>query len=136
MNFRAPVGDLLTNFLSRVPLDPDSQGSSDDPWIPNCNIYEFPNQYVLLYDLAGMKKEEITVNTQNQLVTVSGNRVLITEDEGTCRRGEWKIGSFKRALMMPNNADTSKITASMENGILKFIIPCIEFNGGQTISIK
>lgn len=102
----------------------DHDGSSVADWIPAVDIVEEKDRYVLRADVPGVKPEDIDVNMENGILTVSGERHQeSTEEAQGMRRVERVSGKFYRRFTLPDTADAEEISAKSANGILEVIIP-------------
>ncbi len=102
----------------------DHNGSSVADWIPAVDIVEEKDRYVLRADVPGVKPEDIDVNMENGILTVSGERHQdSTEEAQGMRRVERVSGKFYRRFTLPDTADAEEISARSANGILEVIIP-------------
>ncbi len=85
-------------------------------------------------DLPGVKKEDIKVDINKGVLTISGERKVKEEDY---YKVETYFGKFSRSFTLPDNADIENIEASSENGVLEVIIPKLkEDSARKTITIK
>ncbi len=90
--------------------------------IPPVNIMEDENKFEIHLSVPGHKKEDIKIEVDKDVLTVSSEQ----EDEnekGKFTRNEFKAGSFKSRFSLPDSADTAKIKASNNLGILTIEIP-------------
>jgi HSP20 family protein len=102
----------------------DSNGTSVADWTPAVDIVEEKNRYVLRADVPGVKPEDIAVNMENGVLSVSGERYAeSTEEKQGMRRVERVSGKFYRRFNLPETADAEEISAKSSNGILEVIIP-------------
>ncbi len=102
----------------------DHNGSSVADWVPAVDIVEEKDRYVLRADVPGVKPEDIEVNMENGILSVSGERHLeSTEEAQGMRRVERVSGKFYRRFTLPDTADAEEISAKSANGILEVVIP-------------
>ena len=102
----------------------DHNGSSVADWVPAVDIVEGKDRYVLRADVPGVKAEDIEVNMENGILSVSGERHQeSTEEAQGMRRVERVSGKFYRRFTLPDTADAEEISAKSANGILEVIIP-------------
>jgi HSP20 family protein len=90
------------------------------------DVQETDDAYVYTLDVPGMAKDAITVEIENNVLTVSGERKERVEEkdaEGRETRREIVYGSFTRAITLPGNADTEKITSEYKDGVLTITVP-------------
>lgn len=86
---------------------------------PKCDVVESDDQFSVILDLPGMKKENISITMKNGVITVSGDRELFLEDHEKLIRSERKQGSFSRAFALPESADTNSVQAAFTDGVLR-----------------
>ena len=102
----------------------DNNGSSVADWVPAVDIVEEKDRYVLRADVPGVKPEDIDVNMENGVLTVSGERPHeSTEAAEGMRRVERVSGKFYRRFNLPDTADAEEISAKSAIGILEVRIP-------------
>jgi HSP20 family protein len=79
---------------------------------------------VLKADLPGLSEEDVRIEVQDRLLTVSGERKAEHEEnrEGYYRM-ERAFGSFSRSVTLPDGVDAGKIDASFDKGVLEVRIP-------------
>jgi HSP20 family protein len=94
-------------------------------WVPAVDIYETPQHEVILKaELPEMKREEIGLTFENNVLTITGERKLdeqVTRDR--FQRLERFYGSFSRSFTLPPTFDAAQISASYKDGILTVRVP-------------
>lgn len=94
---------------------------SDDTinWMPAVNIRERDEDFVIDLAVPGMNKQDFSVEVDNGILTVSGERKEESEnrDDRHTRR-EFHYGSFRRNFSLPETADPEKVNATYKDGIL------------------
>lgn len=101
------------------------------------DIYRTDNEIVILAPIAGISPEDVTVNMEEEVLTIKGIRKLherVPEETYLTKECFW--GDFSRSIVLPNNTDTDKINASFKNGILRIAIPIIEKSSHKIIRVK
>jgi len=94
-----------------------------DTWLPATNIKEDEKSYEIELAVPGMKKEDITIEMENGLLTVSGeSKEEKEESKAAYLRKEYKSSSFVRSFSLPDNANEDGIISRYEDGILKIRI--------------
>ena len=90
-------------------------------WAPAIDVVEEENAYVVSAELPEVKREDAKVSMTNGILTISGERRKEREEKKGVRyhRVERCYGSFLRSFTLPDDADPSKVTATMKDGILK-----------------
>jgi len=90
------------------------------PWAPAVDVAETEEAIVLTADLPGMGEEDIAIEVDDGILTISGERRNERNDEEAgYRRVERSFGRFSRALRLPRGADPEAITASFDRGVLE-----------------
>lgn len=106
---------------------------------PNVNTVEGKSAYHIEVDLPGVKKEDIHINVENNILTISGDRKVKTEvKEEDYYKVESSYGSFSRSFTLPEKVDVENIHANSEDGVLEVVIPKLETveNKSKKIEIK
>lgn len=99
-------------------------GSSVADWVPAVDVVEEKERFVLRADLPGVRAEDIDVNMENGVLSVSGERSQEKHDNvDGVRRIERISGKFYRRFTLPESANPDKIAAKSSNGILEVVIP-------------
>ena len=93
-------------------------------WIPAMDLVETNDHYVLRADLPGLADEDVNVQLEDNVLTISGERKSEHEQqqEGYYRM-ERAFGSFSRSLTLPKGIDPGAVEASFEHGVLEVRIP-------------
>jgi HSP20 family protein len=102
----------------------DDNGHSVADWVPAVDIIEEKDRFLLKADVPGVKPEDIDVNMENGVLSVSGQRheESTQESEGV-KRLERLSGRFYRRFSLPETANPEGISAKSVNGILEVVIP-------------
>jgi HSP20 family protein len=96
-------------------------------WIPAIDVVETDDAIVLKAELAGMKPEDINIEVQDNVLTLSGERRFEEEvKEDKFYRIERRYGSFSRSLALPPTVDDGKVDAKYDNGVLEIRVPKAE----------
>jgi HSP20 family protein len=116
----------MSSLMQRVLHSGFSMGSKAAQWTPAADISETPDHYVVVVELAGVRREQIEVYTENSYLTVSGWRGDPTPPEKVCvHQVEIEQGPFCRRLRLPGDADESAVSARYRDGLLHVLIPKI-----------
>jgi HSP20 family protein len=103
---------------------------------PDADFIEQPAQYILKVDLPGMQKDQISMETTDNKITISGERKTErqyqSEKDGV-KQFERSSGSFYRQIALPADADSKGIAAKYNNGVLEVTIPKLQ---PQTVEKK
>ncbi|HJO63477.1 MAG TPA: Hsp20/alpha crystallin family protein [Desulfobacterales bacterium] len=94
--------------------------SSECMWSPQMDIYETPDEIVILAEIAGVQKEDLDIEINSKAVKIYGHRYQIPRVENTTYRlAEIQYGKFERILFLPTPIDTDKVSASFLDGLLQ-----------------
>src|ERR1700726_2678314 len=88
-------------------------------WSPEVDISEDDRGYLLKADLPEMKKDDVRVTVEDGVLSVSGERKSEKEDhKRKFHRIERSFGNFRRSFTLPEDADSTKVTAEFIYGVL------------------
>jgi HSP20 family protein len=130
-----PVAELNTlqnemNRLFNTLVDPStrtSRSASGGPsprWLPPMDLLETGEHYVLRADLPGLADDEVNVQFEDNVLTISGERTAEhdAQPEGYYRL-ERAFGTFSRSLTLPDGVDPEAVHANFDRGVLEVKIP-------------
>jgi HSP20 family protein len=127
----------LSHRLNRL-LDPrEEQNDYLGSWSPTVDIYDTGGEVVIHAELPGMKKEDIDIRVENNVLTVRGKKERKEEvkEEGYFR-SERSFGSFSRSFSLPTTVDVKKIAAEYKEGVLTLSLPKAEEAKPRQIEVK
>ncbi|MBC8400220.1 MAG: Hsp20/alpha crystallin family protein [Candidatus Marinimicrobia bacterium] len=111
--------------------------SSSNGWVPSTDIHEDDKKFTVTADLPGVDKKNVNINVKDNVLTLTGERVLDKDDKGTnYHRRERLSGSFKRCFRLSDTVIEDKISAKFKNGILSIDLPKAEVAQPREIEIK
>ena len=126
--------NLFDDFFNRIF---EEESTVDNTRSMAMDIIEHEKEFELLANLPGFKKDDIKISVHdNQLMIEAKTADQKEERKGTVYRCERYSGSYRRNLLLPENADIAKISAKMEDGVLKLSIPKKEPSPKQEIVIN
>ncbi len=106
-------------------------------WSPSVDIYERPEEIVIEAELPGMTKENVSVNLENGVLTIQGERKLEHEDKReNYHRIERAYGTFMRSFTLPSHVNVEKIDAQFKDGVLQVRLPKREEAKPKQINVK
>jgi HSP20 family protein len=101
-----------------------SASEAKDMMRPAMDVIENQGDITVRMDLPGLKPENVRVEIENDVLTISGEMGDTIEHEGDrYHYRERSYGSFQRSLRLPNTLDTENADASFENGVLTLVFP-------------
>jgi len=105
-------------------------------WTPSIDVIETDDSIKLKAELAGMHPKDISIEVQDNVLTVSGERRFQEEvKEDKYYRIERRYGSFSRSLALPQTLNENGIEAKYENGVLEVVVPKAEVAKPKKISV-
>ena len=130
----------LSSFFGHTPATATGdkkEAISVAEWSPLVDITEDEKEYVVKAEIPEMKKEDIKLNVQDDLLTITGERKYEKEEKGKkYHRVERAYGSFMRSFTLPEDADGSKVSAEYKDGLLKVHLPKSEKAKPKTTEVK
>ena len=138
---RHPFGNLAAleqrvNCLCNETLDSEGEDRIAT-WTPRVEVAEFDDRYELTAELPGLAAEDVKLELENNVLTISGEKRSETEHKDrsmyVCERN---YGSFRRSFQFPSQIEASKINAGFKNGILTVNLPRVEEAKPKQIEIK
>lgn len=122
-------------------FDPFARGAEEHwsltTWAPACDIYETGNEIVLKAELPEVKKEDVQVTLENNLLTIRGERKFSEETKKeNYHRVERSYGEFIRSFTLPNIVDPNKINAEFKDGMLRVTMAKREEAKPKQVEVK
>jgi HSP20 family protein len=106
-------------------------------WVPAMDLVEADDHFVLKADLPGLDEQNVSIEVEGDVLTVSGERKEERERSGEgFHRIERSFGSFRRSLTLPEGVDAESVTASFDKGVLEVRIPKPEERKPRRIAIQ
>lgn len=114
----------------------ENGGRQAQRWVPAMDLVEADDHFVLKADLPGLAEEDVAIEVQDNVLTISGSREAEHErKEKGWYRLERSYGSFSRSLTLPDGVDADKVEASFDRGVLEIRVPKPEERKPRRISI-
>jgi HSP20 family protein len=99
-------------------------GQQSSTWLPAVDVWESDNELVLSFDLPGIPEDQISVELDENVLTVSGQRERTQEQTGErFYRYERRFGTFSRSVTLPAGVNEDQIRADYKNGVLEVRVP-------------
>jgi len=137
-----PFSDLvqLRDDIGRWFGGTDKEGKLErkgSAWSPDVDIKETETEIIVKADLPGMKKEDIEVSLDNDLLVIKGERKFEKEEkEKDFVRVERSYGSFYRSFTVGVPVKEEEIKASYKEGVLEVSIPKAEIKKAKKVEVK
>ncbi|HEB46809.1 MAG TPA: Hsp20/alpha crystallin family protein, partial [Candidatus Nealsonbacteria bacterium] len=101
------------------------------------DVYQTDSYIVIQAPIAGIRKEDLDISIENDVVIIRGDRKKPSEaEEKKYFYQECYWGPFSREIILPDEGDPSRAEASMKEGILTLKIPRIQREKTRKIKIK
>jgi HSP20 family protein len=128
----SPFGLLrqMTSELDRMFEDPWTfrwpalPAEAAATFAPKVDVFEKENRLITRVDLPGVKKEDVTVEVADGLLTLTGERKTEKEEtKDNVYRSECQYGSFYRSVPLPEGVKAEDVKATFVNGVLEVSVP-------------
>ncbi len=132
--FQNEINRLFSSFFDT----PTHQGAGQmRRWMPATDLVEGENEYVLRADLPGLGEEDVNIEVEDNVLTISGERRAEHESrkEGYYRL-ERAYGAFSRSLTLPEGVDATAISAGFDKGVLEVRVPKPEQRKPRKVAIS
>ena len=93
---------------------------------PKVNVYEYDDKIGIVAEIPGLDKKNVTVDVEDSVLTISGDKHGFDSDGGKCITRELKQSAFKRSFNLGEHLDGDNVGASFKDGMLSISIPKIE----------
>jgi len=118
--------NLFNDFFNRDLLDWTTRNfSATKTTLPSVNILEGNDSYEVNMAAPGLEKKDFKIELNHEVLTISSEKKVENETKNGKQftRREYSYQSFSRSFTLPDTAESEKISAKYENGILKVLIP-------------
>jgi HSP20 family protein len=93
-------------------------------WMPQLEVRQRGNELVVSADLPGLKPEDVEIEIDDGVLTISGERQQSSEDRDQgFYRSERSYGAFSRSIALPEGVDEDQVQARFEHGVLEVTVP-------------
>ena len=115
-----------------------SADESDAPaWTPLANISETETEYLIKAELPEVRKEDVKVTVDEDVISISGERRKEAEHKDEkVHRVESIYGNFARSFRLPEDADIAAIQAASNEGMLKVRVPKKPAPRAKTVEVQ
>jgi HSP20 family protein len=124
--FGSDFGRLARVFDRMFGSVPSEMGTRESlsQWDPAVDIFDKGNELLLQLEVPGMKKEDIQIRLENNVLTVQGERKRESEIKHEHYfRAERSYGAFSRSFTLPGTVNVDKIQAQYMDGVLTVTVP-------------
>ena len=129
----AELGELRSRFDRWFGEWPDGR---ERGWTPAIDVERDNGNLVVRADVPGIKPEEVKIEIEDDILTVSGSHEERKEkkDKHFLRR-ERRYGSFSRSMALPPGVEAKKIKAKTHDGVVEVTIPLPQEAKKETVTI-
>ena len=103
---------------------------------PKVNVYEYDDKIGIVAEIPGLDKKNVTVDVEEDVLIISGDKHGFDSDGGKCITRELKQSAFKRSFNLGEYLDGKNITAKFKDGMLSISIPKKEPEQPKKHSVK
>ena len=130
INKGVTINDMFNDFFNDDMLSKFNSGGSF-----KTDIKETPDGYIVHAELPGVKKEDISIDYNNNYLTISATRNNeVEEKKDSYIRRERSYGSVSRGFYI-SNVNKDLIKAKFDNGVLNIELPKKELTANNTTQI-
>jgi HSP20 family protein len=133
-----PIRDLAALEIDGLNRMFDGPAAGHDTWVPPVDVYETPaKDLVFKADLPELKREDIKVTFENDVLTIAGDRALAPAvSNDLYHRLERGHGSFSRSFTLPSTVDAARVSAAYQDGVLTVTLPRREETRPRQIQVN
>ncbi len=105
-----------TNLARRSEKLPE-QASQQATIAPAVDIYENGDEILLIADVPGAVKDQVSVNLDHDVLSIEARRPA--EESKGLLSSEYRYADYARSFTLPSGIDGSKVQAELDNGVLR-----------------
>jgi len=105
--------------IDKSSAEPTKKGTY---FMPNVDIFETEDGINLVADMPGVDPKNLDVDLREGVLTITGSQPDQAE-LGRLIYQEYEVGGFMRRFQVGEDVDQGKITAKMDQGVLKLVLP-------------
>jgi HSP20 family protein len=103
---------------------------------PLINVFNDGDDFVVVAELPGVKKEDLDLQVRGDNVRIRGKKVVAYEEKASVHRRERAAGEFDRTITLPEQIDAAKVGAEYRDGVLTLRLPRAESAKPRTVAIN
>ncbi len=112
------------------------EGTRPGPvFVPAVDILENASDITILADMPGVESKNVDIDLRDNQLTIIGRVEPIESEKEVSLYKEFNWGDYFRQFTVSNVIDQAKITAKMDNGVLKLVLPKVEKPKPQKIKV-
>ena len=103
---------------------------------PKVNVYEYDDKIGIVAEIPGLDKKNVTVEVEEDVLIISGDKHGFDSDGGKCITRELKQSAFTRSFNLGEYLDGGNVSATFKDGMLSISIPKKEPEQPKKHSVK
>ncbi len=112
------------------------EGTRPGPvFVPAVDILENEKELIVLADMPGVDSKNVDIDLRDNQLTIIGRIDEIEDEKEVSLYKEFHWGDYYRMFTLSDVIDQGKITAKMENGVLRLVLPKAEKAKPQKIAV-
>jgi len=137
--FLTPFDKLFDEVFNNFGVTPFG-GSYNKVSYPKVDVLEYSDRYELEADLAGLGKQDVSVDLEGDTLIIRGGKKQapesVNESKGRYIYKEIKRSSFTRSFSIGEGIDKSKIKADFQDGALRIVLPRVKVEDQKPQKVK
>ena len=136
--FLTPFDKIFDNLMDQTfPTFKEEVGVSfNQGAYPKVNVYEYDDKIGIVAEIPGLDKSNVSVDVEEQVLTISGDKHGFDSDGGKCITRELKQSAFTRSFNLGEYLDGKNVSAKFKDGMLSISIPKKEPEQPKKHSVK
>ncbi|RAL20499.1 heat-shock protein Hsp20 [Lujinxingia litoralis] len=115
----------------------EAEGTREGTYFrPVVDIYETSKALTLLADVPGTAAEDFEIDLRDNLLTITGSVHQLDTSRWQPLYSEYRIGHFMRQFRVGQQIDQTKISAEINDGVLKLTLPKAESAKPRKIEVR
>lgn len=103
---------------------------------PLVNVFTDGDDFVVVAELPGVKKEDLDVQVRGDTLRLQGKKSVAYDETASVHRRERAAGQFDRTLTLPDDVDVARVSAEYRDGVLTLRLPRAESAKPRTVNIN
>jgi HSP20 family protein len=129
----------FANLFGRAPIRKEGEREEKMTlvdWAPLVDVIEGEKDYTIKAELPEVRREDVKVTVQNDVLSIAGERLREKEEKGKkFHRIERAYGAFSRSFTLPEDADPAKVSADFKSGVLTVRLAKSEHAKPKTVEV-
>jgi HSP20 family protein len=116
--------------------EPRTDVSPGRPWSPPVDVYETPEETIVVVEIAGVDASQVELSIANNLLIIRGTRPAEDRPGAQIQLRERRFGSFLRHVTLTSEVDFDAAQAETSNGVLTVRLPRRKAAAPRTIPVR